>query len=216
MGAVLGAAALLVTAVAFGKSDSQPAQDAATQLRPVASFAAIADPALRSAALFVEASKVITHPRCMNCHPRTRRPTQGDDMHPHNPPMFAGQEGHGTAGLPCATCHGPGNVRTLAAGIESVPGDPHWALAPASMAWQGRSVAQICAQIKDRKRNGNRTLAQIHHHMAEDHLVGWAWRPGEGRRPAPGTQAEFGKIIQAWIDTGAHCPRDAANRRSGV
>jgi hypothetical protein len=43
--------------------------------------------------------------------------------------------------------------------------------------------------------------------MAEDHLVGWAWNPGDGRKPAPGTQAQFGALVQAWIDTGAKCPK---------
>jgi hypothetical protein len=44
------------------------------------------------------------------------------------------------------------------------------------------------------------------HHMAEDSLVGWGWHPGAGRTPAPGTQAEFGALIKAWVDTGAACP----------
>lgn len=78
---------------------------------------------------------------------------------------------------------------------------------PASMAWQALTTAEICEQIKDPKRNGNRTLAQIEKHLAEDHLVGWAWHPGEGRVPAPGTQAVFGELIAAWIKTGAHCER---------
>ena len=43
-------------------------------------------------------------------------------------------------------------------------------------------------------------------HIAKDDLVGWAWRPGPGRRPAPGTQEQLGFIIQAWIDTGTECP----------
>jgi hypothetical protein len=29
---------------------------------------------------------------------------------------------------------------------------------------------------------------------------------GEGRRPAPGTHQAFGAIVDAWIDSGAHCP----------
>jgi hypothetical protein len=74
------------------------------------------------------------------------------------------------------------------------------------MAWQGKTLSQICAQIKDPQRNGGRTLAQIRDHMANDHLVGWAWRPGEGRMPAPGTQAQLGMLLKAWIETGAHCP----------
>jgi hypothetical protein len=76
------------------------------------------------------------------------------------------------------------------------------------MAWQGRSLAQICEQIKDPQRNGHRTLAQIHAHMAHDDLVGWAWHPGGARTPAPGTQARFGALVDAWIRTGAQCPQD--------
>jgi len=74
------------------------------------------------------------------------------------------------------------------------------------MSWQGKTLGEICRQIKDRARNGGRSLADIRTHMATDRLVGWAWRPGEGRKPAPGTQAEFGTLIEAWISTGAHCP----------
>jgi hypothetical protein len=121
--------------------------------------------------------------------------------------MEAGAGDHGVKGLPCSSCHGPENVATLSDKIESVPGNPNWALAPRSMAWQGKSLGEICNQIRDSNRNGGFTLVRLHAHMAEDHLVGWAWHPGEGRTPAPGTQAEFGALIQAWIDTGANCPR---------
>jgi hypothetical protein len=30
--------------------------------------------------------------------------------------------------------------------------------------------------------------------------------PGTGRQPAPGSEEQFGAIVQAWIDTGAECP----------
>ena len=46
------------------------------------------------------------------------------------------------------------------------------------MGWQGRSLPQICEQIKDRARNGGRDMAALVQHMAEDSLVGWAWSPG--------------------------------------
>ena len=42
--------------------------------------------------------------------------------------------------------------------------------------------------------------------MAHDDLVGWGWHPGDGREPAPGTQAAFGALIKYWVDTGAACP----------
>ena len=177
-------------------------------LRPTESFAGIVDPIERSAALFNEAMKVISHPRCLNCHPVTRVPTQGDGLRPHMPPVNATETGIGPAGLSCQTCHQAQNVATYAGSIASIPGHPHWHLAPAEMGWQGRSAAAICAQIKDPARNGNRTPAMLHEHMATDTLVGWAWHPGEGRAPAPGTQAAFGNLIAAWIATGAACPRE--------
>jgi hypothetical protein len=42
--------------------------------------------------------------------------------------------------------------------------------------------------------------------MTTDSLVAWGWAPGDGRAPAPGTQAQFGALIKAWIDDGAACP----------
>jgi hypothetical protein len=176
------------------------------ELQPATAFAAIGDERARSAALFSEAGKVIQSPRCLNCHPVRRRPTQGDDQHAHVPLMQAGGNGKGVPALPCRSCHGPSNQATFAASVASVPGHPRWGLAPLSMAWQGKSLAEICAQIKDLGRNGGRSLARIERHMGSDDLVGWAWRPGKGRDPAPGTQSEFAALIAAWIATGAHCP----------
>jgi hypothetical protein len=74
------------------------------------------------------------------------------------------------------------------------------------MAWEGKSLGEICTQIKDPERNGGKTLDEIVHHLAEDSLVGWGWRPGTGRTPAPGTQEEFGALIKAWVESGATCP----------
>ncbi len=197
------AAAVLIAGSTYpGEATSPPT----ASLRDAATFASIGNADARSQALFSEAAKVIMHPRCMNCHPATRRPTQGDDMHPHEPPMFAGAADKGPAGLACASCHGDANVTTFTSGIPSIPGNPHWGLAPASMAWQGLSLGDICRQVRDPKRNGGRDLEAIYRHMAEDHLVGWAWQPGPGRIPAPGTQKAFGQLIRGWIDTGARCP----------
>jgi hypothetical protein len=176
-------------------------------LKPVSAFSTISDERARSAALFTEAAKVIQSPRCLNCHPAKRQPTHGDDLHAHVPFMRAGPADHGVPGLPCKSCHGATNVATLGPSIASIPGNAHWGLAPASMAWQGKSLPEICLQLKDGERNGGRSLAQIHEHMTADPLVGWAWHPGEGRPPAPGTQVQFGALIEAWISAGAHCPQ---------
>jgi hypothetical protein len=42
--------------------------------------------------------------------------------------------------------------------------------------------------------------------MAEDSLVGWGWSLGDGHTPALVTQAQFGALMRAWADAGAHCP----------
>jgi hypothetical protein len=174
---------------------------AATELRPAADFAAIADRDERSLALFAEASKVILHPRCVNCHPPDAFPRQGDDSIRHDPPVERGAEDQGLPALECQSCHQDRNVE-----LARIPGAPGWHIAPVEMAWLGKSTAAICEQIKDPARNGGKTLAQIHEHMAKDALVGWGWNPGDGRTPAPGSQAAFGELIAAWIESGAACP----------
>ncbi|KFE71469.1 hypothetical protein [Hyalangium minutum] len=176
------------------------------ELQPVSAFSGISPMEARSVALFREAGRVITHPRCTNCHPPDDRPRQGMDQHVHVPAVSGGASGHGPPGLPCTACHQAATTPTVGATLPSIPGNPKWALAPVEMAWLGRPLGQICEQLKDPKRNGGKSLAEIQHHMAEDILVAWGWAPGLGLQPVPGTQKAFGELIQAWIDTGAHCP----------
>lgn len=198
-GVFAAVAGLGIAQSSFGKA--APARPVPVDLRPVSAFDSIKDPAKRSVALFEEASKVISSPRCMNCHPRDDRPTQYDTMRPHVPWVVRGADGHGAPGLRCDTCHQAENFD-----VSGVPGAPNWSLAPAEMAWQGKTLAQICVQIQDPRRNGGKDKAALVHHMAQDELVGWGWRPGGGRTPAPGTQKQFGELVQAWLATGGHCP----------
>ena len=202
-GAILGgcAAAALVLPFAMVLAQRPPQ----SELRAPSSFEDIPDRRMRSIALFTEMGKVLQHPRCVNCHPRSDRPLQGDTGVAHNPPVARGPDGHGVAGLECDTCHGPANV-SFTGSAGSIPGHPNWHLAPREMAWEGKSLAEICVQLKDRRRNGGKSPAEIHKHNAEDGLVGWGWNPGEGRSPAPGTQRLFGELTRAWIDAGAACP----------
>jgi hypothetical protein len=205
LGAVILASlftALTTTSLVHGQSSSN------RDLRPPSAFAAIQDPNARSRALFTEAAKVITHPRCMNCHPAGDSPLQGNDQHQHMPPTWRGEAGAGVAGAPCSSCHTEKNFTLVgtSATYHSIPGNPRWGLARIEMAWEGKSIHDICEQIKDQKRNGGRTLALLQDHFAHDDLVAWGWNPGEGREPAPGTQAQLGELVQAWIDTGAQCP----------
>lgn len=205
------AAAAVAVAVldAHADSPSQQASKAALArheaLKPVSAFDGIKDKSARSQALFLEAGKVLAHPRCANCHPADR-PAQADDRHPHVPMVSRSQQAHSGAAMTCQTCHTSKNVWVGGDPIVSVPGNPAWALAPPEMQWQGKTLGEVCQQLKDPNRNGGRTLAEIHEHMAHDELVAWGWSPGPGRTPAPGTQAEAAALIQAWIDTGAKCP----------
>ncbi len=196
-------ARIAAVGLAFAAVPAVAVEVVAGSLTAPASFAGIADATARSAALFNEAAKVMTHPRCVNCHPVGDRPFQGDSAanRPHQPPVVRGPDGFGAATMRCASCHQKANFDP-----GRMPGHEHWHLAPASMAWQGKTPGQICQQVKDPARNGNRTIAQVVEHMSHDTLVGWAWAPGVGRTPAPGTQAEFAALLDAWVATGAACP----------
>lgn len=184
---------------AFAADGAGPA--AAGTLASPESFAGIADLTARSAAYFTELGKVLTHPRCTNCHPATDRPRQGDTARLHQPPVERGADGMGLASMRCNSCHRGANFDPA-----GVPGHPAWHLAPAEMAWEGRTVSQICAQIKDSARNGGRSLEDLITHIGDDTLVGWAWHPGKGRTPAPGTQKEAKALVAAWAASGATCP----------
>ncbi|MEZ4364973.1 MAG: Isoquinoline 1-oxidoreductase subunit [Kofleriaceae bacterium] len=201
----------LATAIACGAcgSSTPPAPTPPVVIAPAApgallgpdAFAAIADPTTRSAAMFTELGRVLLSPRCVNCHPADDSPRQGDASLRHDPPVTRGPDDRGVPGMECATCHQDRNLDHA-----RVPGAPGWHLAPISMAWQGRRLDEICAQLKDPAKNGGKDLAALQVHIASDPLVGWAWEPGADRVPAPGTQRELGALAQAWIDTGAACP----------
>jgi hypothetical protein len=165
------------------------------------SFDGISDPAVRSVVLFAELGKVLTNPRCVNCHPAGDRPRQGESERPHQPPVARGADGRGLPAMRCSSCHQQANFDPA-----RMPGHPEWHLAPREMAWEGKTLGEICAQIKDPARNGGRSLEEIVHHIGTDTLVGWAWAPGFDRAPAPGTQRQAGALVEAWVKTGAVCP----------
>jgi hypothetical protein len=153
-------AALALALVTDVDSAGQPA----TLSRPE-SFAHVGDVAARSIALFTEAGKVLTHPRCVNCHPAGDRPLQGEAGagRLHQPPVARGHDGHGTPTMRCAMCHQHTNYDPA-----GVPGHPHWHLAPREMAWQNKTLGEICRQIKDPARNGGRSLEELLMHMGAE------------------------------------------------
>jgi len=195
------AAAMLVGLAAAVAQLALPSTPARAELSPVSDFAAISDARARAVALFEEAGKVFRHPRCMNCHVDGDEPRQTDRMQPHQPPVVRGAEGHGAPSLRCSACHGADNFDPA-----RVPGSAHWLLPPTMMVFENRSLGQICEQIKDPARNGKRTIAAVLDHMASDSLIMWAWSPGAGRSPPPGTHSEFVALMQAWVSAGVHCP----------
>ena len=176
-----------------------------SELRAPVDFELFSDRAERSRALFGELTRVLLHPRCLNCHPSGDTPHQGMEARLHDPPVVRGPEDKGVVGMECSGCHQQQNLEHA-----RVPGAPEWHLAPLSMAWVGRTPHDICEQIKDPERNGKKSLAEIVEHNAHDELVAWGWQPGSGREPAPGTQAQFGELTRAWVETGAECPSEEA------
>jgi len=196
----------LIAVMACSRPGGADSSSAPLTLKNAADFSSIPNSADRSRAIFTEIGKVLTNPRCMNCHPAGDHPLQGDDRHAHMPPVWRAETGHFE--VACSGCHTGQNV-TLheAASYRSIPGHPRWGFAPLSMAWEGKSLGDICRQLKDVQRNGGRDLAALQEHIAKDDLVGWAWHPGEGRKPAPGSQQAAGELVQAWIESGAECPR---------
>jgi mono/diheme cytochrome c family protein len=166
-------------------------------------FPAVKD-SIGSQKAFLAAYKVLMSPRCMNCHPKGDVPLQGDDSHLHTQGVKRGIDGKGVYALKCANCHQPEN----SAGTNMPPGNPKWHLPPANMkmVFEGKSPKALAAQLKDPKRNGNKTMVQLIDHVTNDKLVLAGWNPGEGRTLPPLPHAEFAKKFKEWIDKGAYLP----------
>jgi len=180
---------------------------------PPAPAAATAAPAAPSPALaaFETVRSVLQSPRCVNCHPAGDVPLQGDDSHPHEPPIKRGPEGRGVAGL-SAACHGKANL-PASYGAHTPPGvSTDWRLPPADhkLVFWGLDSASLCEQIKDPKRNGGKSAAELSHHMTGDELTLWAWAPGYGRRPVQISHDEFVKAYKTWADAGMPCAQKTA------
>lgn len=204
LGVAVGLAVACQRAATQGPSAGALPPVEAHALRAPSAFEAYGERAERSRALFVEASRVMLHPRCVNCHPGGDVPLQKAGRL-HDPPVVRGPEDRGVVGMECASCHQDRNLE-----LSRVPGAPNWHLAPLSMAWEGKDASALCEQLKDPARNGNKTLEQIVEHSGHDALVAWGWAPGESREPVPGTQPEYAALMAAWVETGAECPEPGA------
>ncbi len=152
---------------------------------------------------------VLTHQRCVNCHPAGSKPIKGDDSHTTRAlGIPRGADGHGLKSIDCSTCHSEENND-----FSGVPGAPEWALAPESMIWEGKTRVEIATQMMDPKRNGGRSPEEIMKHLTEHELVLWAWDPGvdsEGipREKPPVPKDEYIAAVKEWIDNGAIIPNE--------
>jgi len=157
---------------------------------------------VESGKAFEEAAQVLFHPRCLNCHPAGDAPTNGDDLHPHKFNVKRGPEGKGVEPLNCTRCHGNANKP------GGPPGVANWHMPPANMpmVFQGRTVRELCRQLKDPALNGGRTGEQVIDHIDEDPLVLWGWNPGEGRTVPAMSHEEFSEKMHTWVEKGCACP----------
>jgi hypothetical protein len=181
-------------------------QDEHNSLKAPEDFKHLTSEEAYSKAVFKELGKVIQHPRCVNCHVEDVL-LQGDEQKPHMPPVQRGVADVGVPGMMCSTCHGAENVDVKEG--WSMPGHAPWKAAPIKQKWLGKTLSEICAQLKDTDRNGGKSLDAVVKHIAEDGLVGWGFHPGKGRQKAPGTQEEAGALAKAWVKSGAHCPSES-------
>ncbi len=162
------------------------------------------DDSAGSSKAFLAASKVLLHPRCLNCHPEGDQPLVGDRSRPHPMNIERGPDGMGVGGLECSGCHQDKNLP----GEHTPPGAPEWRLPTKEMpmTFQNRTPRQICEHLKDPSQNGGRNLDEILEHVREAPLVLWGWNPGDRRTPAPMSHDQFVKLMTEWVTKGAVCP----------
>lgn len=157
---------------------------------------------------FTKMMKVLTHKRCVNCHPAGDRPRQGEDSHIHNFGVRRGADNHGVAALRCETCHQHENND-----YSGVPGAPEWSLAPLKMRWEGLSRVEIAKSMLNPENNGGRSLEETVKHLTEHDLVLWAWEPGvdangNPREKPPVPKEEYIKAVKEWAAGGAVIPEE--------
>jgi len=155
---------------------------------------------------FNKMMNVLTHQRCMNCHPSDNIPKQGEDSHPHYFGMARGEGNHGFEATNCNTCHQKENND-----FSGVPGAPEWSLAPESMKWEGLSRTEIATSMLDKERNGGRNHHEVMEHLTEHALVLWAWNPGvdaagNPREKPPVPVDEYIEAVKEWFEAGAIIP----------
>jgi len=157
--------------------------------------------------------EVASHPRCSNCHvgadnrPMWSGPTYGKTRN-HGMNINAGESRIGAETIPCSACHlanetGGQTGRHMAPQVAA-----DWQLPPAEFEWFGKSSVEVCNQLRDPDRNGDRTFLDIAGHLDHDVILHWAWSPGGGREPAPYSLQEHVNDVLIWGVAGSPCEND--------
>lgn len=153
---------------------------------------------------FVDVARVLQSPRCRNCHPAGNAPLQTDAGAPHAMNISRATV---AAGVPCASCHQERNSETLHI-AGGPPGAPRWGMPPADtpMVFEGKTVTELCMQLKDPARNGHRSFPMLLDHVSHDPLVLWGWNPGGKRTPPPLAHDKFVAAFTLWAFADGACP----------
>lgn len=157
---------------------------------------------------------VVTHPRCANCHVDAKAipiwtPAGESKSRIHGMNIHGGESRIGAEALACSTCHVTSKLPN-----DAAPSPPHagidWQLAPVEFIWIGKSGAEICAQLRDPKRNGGRDAVGLIEHLRHDEsmngFIPRGWHPGAGRSTPPGSFEEHVKDVAMWGAAGQPCP----------
>jgi hypothetical protein len=152
---------------------------------------------------FLDVARVLQSPRCANCHPADDRPRQGDQGKPHAQNISRKSV---EAGVACTTCHQDRNSEETIGLAGGPPGAPHWGLPPANQVFMGITPSQLCANLKDPAKTGDRDLAKLLDHVTNDALVKWGWNPGGKRTLPPLSHDKFVAAFKTWVDSGGACP----------
>lgn len=148
---------------------------------------------------FKDIYAVVTHPRCLNCHPEADAPLQTEQSVPHE---FGITRFSPLVGVHCSTCH---PAKPVGDGLAPLPpADPIWSIAPKQMAFENRTPKQICEQLKDPNINGGRGLVGVTAHVRDDHLLITSWHMG--RPPPPLSHKELVERFETWGAAGGPCP----------
>ncbi|MEM9921646.1 MAG: hypothetical protein AAF990_26320 [Bacteroidota bacterium] len=196
---------LCLAGITLGFTDFNKSDDKRSEDQPTSSSER---PAMDSSEAFDKMMAVLTHKRCVNCHPSGDRPRQGEDSHYHRFSVQRGADNHGVAALKCNACHQEENNN-----YSGVPGAPEWSLAPIEMAWEGLSRVEIARSMLDPTINGGRSLKETVKHLTEHELVLWAWEPGVNadgipREKPPVSKEEYIAAVKEWAANGAQIPEE--------